>query len=145
MSCRTVYYSIMALSSRQRGRDGGEQCMLYSVKLAGMYISVAKAQRASSNLSYQEARFSPTVLSRICFKPRLGYHNMSHLFVDIRVERHELTPYLSMTFANWSLQKWVPRSLMIARGAPNLEKRVLRNLQNNSGIIGGERFCFNLI
>ncbi|GJX73787.1 integrase, catalytic region, zinc finger, CCHC-type containing protein [Tanacetum coccineum] len=33
--------------------------------------AVRNAYKASSNLSDHEARFSPTVLSRICFKPRL--------------------------------------------------------------------------
>ncbi|GKD71130.1 ribonuclease H-like domain-containing protein [Tanacetum coccineum] len=43
---------------------------LYGVHPMGVLYAVRKAQRASSSLSDQEARFSPTVLSRILFKPR---------------------------------------------------------------------------
>nr|GEW29915.1 hypothetical protein [Tanacetum cinerariifolium] len=45
-----------------------------------------------------------------------------------------------MTIENWSLQKWVPRSLMMARGAPNLAKRDLRNLQTTRAPLVGSAF-----
>nr|GEY34972.1 reverse transcriptase domain-containing protein [Tanacetum cinerariifolium] len=42
-----------------------------------------------------------------------------------------------MTFENWSLQKYVPRSLMIARGVPNLAKRDFKNLQTTRASLVG--------
>ncbi|GJX91509.1 hypothetical protein Tco_0344835 [Tanacetum coccineum] len=45
--------------------------------------------------------------------------------------------------ANWSLQKVIPRSLNDSTGSSKSGKERFQEFYNNSGIIGGERFCFN--
>nr|GEV07858.1 hypothetical protein [Tanacetum cinerariifolium] len=69
---------------------------LYGVNTMGVLKAVRKAQRASSSLSDLEAWFSPTVLSKILFKPRttpmaksLASHISSKEFV-LLLGRHSL-------------------------------------------------------
>ncbi|GJS95142.1 hypothetical protein Tco_0802110 [Tanacetum coccineum] len=57
---------------------------LYGVHPMGVLYAVRKAQRASSSLSDQEARFSPTVLSRILFKPRFDTSTCPLVWDDTR-------------------------------------------------------------
>ncbi|GJW96605.1 hypothetical protein Tco_0178413 [Tanacetum coccineum] len=114
----------------------------FSVITRGFDIKVCMlkgpAQRASSNLSDQAARFSPTVLSRILFQHDIVPQLAHFLCGDKRWRDDESTPFLSMTFANWSLLKNAfPRSLFMARGGHRIWRESFEYLKTTSGIIGG--------
>ncbi|GJS31030.1 hypothetical protein Tco_0491650 [Tanacetum coccineum] len=83
------------------------------------------------------------IVAQILLSP-IGYLDLSTcLWDDLRWRDDVWTTYLSMTFAKWSLQKWVPRSLMIARGARIWRRGDLRNLQTTRASLVGSAFGFN--
>ncbi|GJS36487.1 hypothetical protein Tco_0534869 [Tanacetum coccineum] len=82
------------------------------------------------------------VLSK-SFRPRFVDFNLDQLVCRVRKEWKErwVTPYFDMTLANLSLQKWVPRSLMIALGALNREKMDFKNLTTTLASLVGSAFA----
>nr|GFC14437.1 hypothetical protein [Tanacetum cinerariifolium] len=100
----------------------------YGVQPIEVLYAVRNAHNASSSLSLHDERFSPTVLLRMRFNPRLVTSTCPLVCGWYAVDSQWVTPYFAMTLENLSLQKWVPRSLMIALGVPNRENKDFRNL-----------------
>nr|GFC35547.1 hypothetical protein [Tanacetum cinerariifolium] len=77
----------------------------YGVQPIEVLYAVRNAYNASSSLSLHKARFSPTVLSRMRFNPRLVTSTCPLVYWWYAVDSRWVTLYFAMSLENLSLQK----------------------------------------
>ncbi|GJS41241.1 hypothetical protein Tco_0287440 [Tanacetum coccineum] len=115
---------------------------LYGVHPMGVLYAVRKAHKASSNLSDQEARFSPTVLSRIRFKPRFDTSTCPLVYGIRGGETVRDSILKHGTFVKLVIEKRAIRDqLMIPRGATNREEESFQKFNRNSASLVGSTFA----
>ncbi|GJR57297.1 hypothetical protein Tco_0097203 [Tanacetum coccineum] len=102
----------------------------------GRVFTPTVGQRRSSSLSDQEARFSPTVLSRILFKPRFDNFHLPFLGV-LSVDEHEVNSIFKHALAKLVIAKMCSTITDDGTGAPKSGKEGFENLPK----LLGRRWC----